>query len=94
MTRPNRCETCGALDGVPWSRGHAPHCPSYQPPASARLCPVCSYPAAVTYVRMSEPGYGVPGRGHPAEVEFRCRRCPDVSWVETSAADLEDGGSS
>lgn len=85
-----RCEVCGCLLGVPWSRGHRPGCKDYQPPKSARLCPLCELPVRVTYVRMSVPGHGVPGRGHPAEVQFTCPRCPDVSWIETTEDDEQE----
>lgn len=44
-----RCADCGAVD-APWSRGHAPTCPAYQPPASGLLCPVCE--GAVRIVRV------------------------------------------
>lgn len=84
-----RCGTCGALEGVQWSRGHAPTCEQYRPPRSARLCPVCSLPVRVARVQPAVPP-DIGQRAPAAVVEFACARCPDVAWTETTEADEED----
>lgn len=77
-----RCGTCGALEGVAWSRGHRPGCPGWEAPKPVRRCEVCDGPARVTYVRPRT-------REHRAQVQFTCRPC-GLSWVESPPEDDED----
>lgn len=74
MTRT--CPTCGAVDGVPWLKGHRPGCPQYVPPASCRVCPQCRAPMAVADITF----------GEAITVAFTCRTCGS-GWDETTAPD-------
>lgn len=77
MTTFARCADCGALD-APWSRGHRPSCPSYQPPTSGLLCPVCGRPLEVLAVDVDA-----------VAVTTRCTGCGLVT-TEDHLADEEE----
>lgn len=72
------CQSCGATR-APWSLGHDPTCPEYQPTRSTRLCGSCGRPAGVLRIE-HEPRI---------VVEFGCRHGCDETWQETTEPDDE-----